>query len=234
MLRFLLGGLLLATVAAAQTTPLRLLDDPFQEESFSTVPGYQQGTLLNLFGAWDKARQYQRQQGLDCSDSVTVNAVAQGAFTAPGVAEKAYLYTYCQTGRQLFEQAIAVTRGDRLVQNVLLTNAGGHGLTAVRDVNQNGQHELMLHWFGMGQGSSAQGITLIELSGKAYRTLSNVTTRSDNCGAVTGDPDSPEPLTRSRIVRVEPGKTPRFFVDVYEDDCTPGGDRLISTKEALK
>lgn len=234
MRRFLLGGLLLVTMAAAQSSSLRLLDDPFQEESFSSVPGYQQGALLNLFGAWDKASQYQRLHGGACHEALMVDAVAQGSFTAPGVAEKAYLYTYCQTGRQIFQQALAVTRGDRLVLNILLTNAGGHGLTGVRDVNQNGISELMLHWFGTGQGYSEQGITLIELSGKAYRTLLNVTTQSTNCGAVTGDPGSPEPLIRSRVVRVEPGKTPRFFADVYEDDCTPGGHRLVSKQESLK
>lgn len=234
MLRLFMGSLLLLASAEAQSVPLRLLDDPFQEASHTPVPGYQQGALLSLFGAWEKAQQFRRLRGVECYDTVTINAVAQGSFTAPKVAEKAYLYTYCQTGRQLFEQGLAVTRGNTLVFNLKLTDIGGYGLTGVRDVNQNGLSELMLSWGGTGQGYSEEGITLIELSGKAYRTLLNVGTRSDNCGAVTDYSDSPRPLTRSRVIKVQPGKTPRFFADVYEDDCTPGGARLISRQEALK
>lgn len=237
MARLLLGGLLLLASAGAQSASLRLLDDPFQEATFNTVPGYQQGALLNLFGAWQKAWQFQRNtgvEGMNCSESVTINAVAQGSFTAPRVAEKAYLYTYCQTGRQLFEQGLAVTRGNTLALNIKLTTTGGHGLIGVKDVNQNGISELMFYQSGSGQGSSEEAITIIELSGKAYRTLLNTTTRSDNCGMVTDDPSSPRPLTRYRVVKVQPGKSPRFFADVYEDDCTPGGQRLISRQEALK
>lgn len=234
MLRYFMGGLLLLASAGAQAPSLRLLDDPFQAATYTTVPGYQQGALMNLFGVWEKAQQFQRLRGGECYDAVMIDAVAQGSFTAPKVAEKAYLYTYCQTGRQLFEQGLAVTRGNALVFNIKLTNVGGYGLTGVRDVNQNGLSELMLSWQGTGQGTSAQGITLIELSGRAYRTLLNVTTRSDNCGAVGDYSGSPLPLTQAQVVKVQPGQPPRFFADVYEGGCTAGSVQLIRRQEALK
>jgi hypothetical protein len=155
----------------------------------------------------------------------TVVGVVSGAFTVTGSRQTAYLYTYCYERPGDF-QGLVVMQGQAAVAHYVFVDHLS-ALSAINDVNRNGFTELVLSGGFTGQGATEGWLEIAEL-GPVRRLLGQLDYDHasqpylDNCGAVeTGGTWS------SRVIRVTPGKAPRFTQQTISGRC--GNERVATS-----
>ena len=155
----------------------------------------------------------------------TVVGVASGAFTVKGARQTAYLYTYCYE-RPGDLQGLVVVQGSAVVAHYVFVDHLSD-MYAVNDVNRNGFTELVLNGGFTGQGATEGWLELAEL-GPVRRLLGQLDYDHapqpylDNCGAVESGG-----TWSSRVIRVTPGKVPRFTQQAISGRC--GNERVATS-----
>lgn len=180
-------------------------------------------------GALGAARSYWESQNDGVSWAPGVIGAARGAFTKPGADQTAVLYTVGWSGHCCSFGGLAIVEGGSLVRNVALSY-GGYGLRTLPDVDGNGRNELVFVGGGTGQGHTETSVFVEEVGEAGMDRWGQAFVYEDDCG-MDGRGASATRLT------VEPGPTPAFFAERFENDgaCedagswTPAGPRAPVT-----
>lgn len=190
-------------------------------------------------GAWERApavaaalgaaRRHWESQNDDVSWAPGVAGVARGAFTQPGADQTAVLYTVGWSGHCCTFGGLAIVQDGRLVRNVALAY-GGFGLRALPDVDGDGRDEVVFVGGGTGQGHTETSVFIEEVAEAGMERWGQAVVYEDDCG-MDGSGASATRLT------VEPGPTPAFFAERFENGgaCagagawTPAGPRASVT-----
>ncbi|WP_157451042.1 hypothetical protein [Deinococcus puniceus] len=166
-------------------------------------------------GSWDE-EDFRPSEYCDGKD-FAINGVAPGAFTAKGVQQTAYLYTYCYF-RPGWKQGLVILQKNEIVAHYVFT-ALSHNLYAVKDINQNGFTELAFEGGFTGQGYTSGYVEVAELKPqRRYMATFNYNTKQqvyeDNCGAVESGG-----TWQSLVIRVTPAPTPKYTAQTISGSC---------------
>lgn len=156
----------------------------------------------------------------------SVSETVRGSFTAPGRDETLHLIAVGECG----DMPRSLGRGTtqlvirRAGQNVVSLNGFYGNVTAVRDVDGDGAHELLMKTGGSGQGVLEESATLVSFADGRERTLHDFgEVFVDSCGMR----DSPDAI-RAGVLRFVPaskGAPARFLSDFYAARCYEGAAR---------
>lgn len=172
---------------------------------------------------WDEV-DFQPSEYCDGKD-FGINGVAPGSFTAQGVQQTAYLYTYCYF-RPGWKQGLVILQKNEVVAHYVFT-ALSHSLYALKDINRNGFTELAFEGGFTGQGYTEGWLEIAELSPqRRYVATFNSDTKrlvyESNCGAVESGG-----VWESLVIRVTPGTTPQYTAQSISGKC---GNERVATK----
>jgi len=146
-----------------------------------------------------------------CTEELRVVDSAAGAFTGRGMAQRAVLYRFCETGHDLARGGVAIVQGGRVVAHVAIEDGEPDGLRALPDVDRDGMAELMLVDFALNQGISTTGLSILQLVPGAVRSLGGIDVYRENLG--TGEAMRSE---RASILWATPGAKPVFELETHE------------------
>lgn len=146
---------------------------------------------------------------------LSLNGIAEGAFTKPSTQQKAYLYTLCSTGSSHFGVGgIMIFENGRVVTHYTYGENGlDSGLLKIADINKDGMDELALIDGQTHQGYSNGSFSLVEFPNGKLNFIGLTEVYSDNSGAAE---DDNKILAEASVISVEPGATPVFYKDSYE------------------
>ena len=156
----------------------------------------------------------------------SVYETVRGSFTAPGRDETLHLIAVGECGempRSLGQGTtqLVVRGGGR---NVVSLNGFYGAIAAVRDVDGDGAHELLMKVGGFGQGVLEESATLVSFAGGRERTVHDFAdVFVDSCGMR----ESPTAVRAGvlRYVPASPGRPARFLADFYAARCHRGPGR---------
>ncbi|CAN5864332.1 hypothetical protein BH20GEM1_BH20GEM1_04740 [soil metagenome] len=155
--------------------------------------------------AYAAARAHWQAQDPGYEEETRVLAVAEGAFTEPGVEQQAVLYLMSLWPRCCPKLGLAVIQDGALVRNVAF-EASAQDLAAVPDLDGDGRDELVRTGsFGMG-GQESTSITLVSFGEGDLRTWGGTSIQDSACAAMQ------EGGTAARITAV-PG--PKFTIERF-------------------
>lgn len=155
--------------------------------------------------AYAAARAHWQAQDPSYEEETRVLAVAEGAFTEPGVEQQAVLYLMSLWPRCCPKLGLAVIQDGALVRNVAF-EASAQDLAAVPDLDGDGRDELVRTGsFGMG-GQESTSITLVSFGEGDLRTWGGTSIQDSACAAMQ------EGGTAARITAV-PG--PEFTIERF-------------------
>jgi hypothetical protein len=132
--------------------------------------------------AIDSARSYWSALDPAYEEYVEVKGTATGAFTEPGVQQRAVLYLMSRIPRGFPKLGLAILEGDRLVRNIAFTSTA-HTLWAVPDIDGDGRDEIVFAGMFMMGGQVTRGVTLASFGEDGVNELGSVVTYESACGA---------------------------------------------------
>jgi len=151
-----------------------------------------------------------------CEEKFEAIDAAAGSFTGRGLAQRAVLYRFCETGHDFARGGIAIVQGGRVVAHVTIVDAEPDAVRALADIDRNGVSELVLVDHALHQGEATTSVSLLQLAPGAVRTLGGTgvyfdvgTTRRDHHESAS-------------VLYAVPGTRPRFEVETHEHHA---GDR---------
>ena len=140
-------------------------------------------TRAPVQAAFTSARAHWQAQDPSYEEETQVMAVADGAFSEPGVSQQAVLYLMSLWPRCCPKMGIAVVEDGALVRNVGF-EAPAHALVVIPDLDGDGLDELAVtSSFGMG-GENSTSVTLVSLAESGLRTWGGEMIQYDACGAM--------------------------------------------------
>ena len=83
--------------------------------------------------------------------------------------------------------------------------------------------EILLVWFGSGQGTAEGGVSLLELSEGGVRKLGRVKAYASDCGALDAKGET------ASVLFASPGPSPSFSLEKYVSPCGDGARWRTST-----
>lgn len=160
---------------------------------------------------------------LDCDeDTFSINSAVSGSFTRSKSSQKAFLYELCRSGRSFGIGGIIVVENGSVAAHYTYGHNGlSSEIASAPDINQNGLSEILLIGGGTGQGYTEGVVEIIEIASNGVKSFGIADTYSDNYGT-----DNPKTLATAYKVSAQPGKTPVYFRDTYnqkgsEEKWTP-------------
>ena len=157
----------------------------------------------------------------------SVSEAVRGSFTGPARQETLYIIAVGECGdlpRSLGNGStqLVIRRGG---ENVLSLNGFYGAVSAVRDVDGDGAHELLLRASGFGQGVLEESARLLSFAGGRERVVHDFeTVRVNSCGR--GERTSAVKAAVLRFVAPSPGTAgPSFQTDFYISRCYEEKDR---------
>ncbi len=161
---------------------------------------------------------------------VEIVGTAEGAFTKPNAAQKAFLYERCRSGRSFGIGGIIIVENGKVAAHYTYGENGlSNGLLALPDINKNGLSELVLVSADMNQGYGITSLDIIEATGQNTVFLGRTQAHSDNSGAAEDDANVE---STDYVISVQPSANPTFTRDVYVQKGEKGKEQL--TKKAEK
>ena len=174
---------------------------------------------------WPAARKQWSEQQVDrnceAGTGPVVIDVARGSFTKPHSDQKAILYRYCQTGRNISLNGIAVVENGSVVSHLIYEGDRENGVGALPDITGHGLSELLLSSGGTDQGITWGAIRIIELSDTiVLMKFGRTKTLLDECGA-----DEKNGKVTACRISVKAGPIPDFHRQLYvaEGACGESG-----------
>ncbi len=147
------------------------------------------------------ARKYWTAREPGFQEDVRVLDTTTGAFTRPGIEQRAVLFRMSTHPRGFPKKGLAILEGDELVRNIAMVLLA-ENVDAYRNFDGSGRDAFALEGgFGMG-GQYTRGETIAAFEEEGLVELGRVDTYNDICG--TGRPDAPGPT--SATITVAPGK----------------------------
>jgi len=198
---------LFTTHLEAQTQQTQFIYDGRKEPLVLTASNSDVQEIRRI--ALPKARQVWRNEET-CHEQLQVVTAANGAFTKPGIAQRAVLYRFCITGHDFANNGIAVFEGRKMVTHVVFKGGEDHYIGSLADINGNGVMEIVLGGGSMHQGYTNSVIRLIELSSLGVKKFGIADTYEDDCGAK----ETGCRMTAYRI-SAKTGEVPVFYRDVF-------------------
>lgn len=113
-----------------------------------------------------------------------ITAQCKGSFTRAGANQVAFLYSWCETGRQVGIAGLAVMENGRLVAHFGWEGGGEYDIVRLPDLDGNGPDELAIAAGGTGQGYANSNIAILGLRAGALKKFGRFQIYSDNSGAV--------------------------------------------------
>jgi hypothetical protein len=210
-------ALLLTLVAAAaaldaRADPVVLIADARADARAAPTPPAPEAALLERVVRKEARAAWSNEAA--CSDAFAVLGRATGAFTTPGATQSAVLYRYCDMGRQIGMNGVAVLEAGRVAAHVVYQGGGETGITALPDLDGNGLAEIAIASVGSGQGTMQGGTVVVELGASGVRKLGFFITYRDNCGT-----EEPQLWERATVLYAAPGATPQFFAEGFKKPC---------------
>ncbi|GGJ58665.1 hypothetical protein [Deinococcus roseus] len=146
-----------------------------------------------------------------CSgNDFTIQGIAPGPFLQPNTQEVLYLYTYC-FNRQYNMLGLVLVRNGKVVQHHLLKSLY-FKMLALKDINRNGVREFLL-WGGFtGTGTSEDWVTIFEYRKNIPTQLWEFEVGQDDCSGF-------QKGKNVNVLKVVPGKIPKFSFDQYRGKC---------------
>lgn len=199
-----------AAAAADDATPVVIADGTLPAE-WVDLSGW---TSTAIEPAYAAARAHWQAQDPGYEEETRVLAVADGAFTEPGVEQQAVLYLMSLWPRCCPKMGIAIIQDGALVRNVAF-EASEQDLAAVPDLDGDGRDELVRTGsFGMG-GQETTSITLVSFGEAGLRTWGGTSIQDNACAAMQ------EGGTAARITAL-PG--PEFTIERFSLASCETGD----------
>jgi hypothetical protein len=204
-----------ATTATPRNDLIEIFDGRIEERKEKTATSSEKQFVEAEFKRNETA--IMQKSKFECDEGteegVEIIGVAEGAFTAPKSAQKAFLYERCRAGRAFGIGGIMIVEGEKVAAHYTYGENGlESGILSLPDVNKNGLSEIVLVGSGTGQGYTSGGIDLLEFKAGDINFLGNAETYSDNSGAVEGD----KVETVAQKISVQPAAEPEFFREIYE------------------
>jgi hypothetical protein len=156
----------------------------------------------------------------------SVSEAVRGSFTGPARQETLYIIAVGECGdlpRSLGNGStqLVIRRGG---ENVLSLNGFYGSISAVRDVDGDGAHELLLRASGSGQGMIEESARLLSFVGGRERVVHDFeTVRVDSCGQ--GERTSDIKAAVLRLALPTAAASMRFETDFYVSRCHEEKDR---------
>jgi hypothetical protein len=158
----------------------------------------------------------------------SVSEAVRGAFTGAGRQETLYIIAVGECGdlpRSLGNGSsqLVIRRGG---EQVLSLNGYYGAVSAVRDVDGDGVHELLLRASGSGQGVIEESAQLLSFAGGRERVVHDFeAVRVDTCGQGERTSNVKAAVLRYAATPPGPGATTRFETDIYVSRCYEEKDR---------
>jgi hypothetical protein len=161
-----------------------------------------------------------------CDERFQLLDAAAGSFTGRGLAQRAVLYRFCETGHDFARGGIAIVQGGRVVAHVTIVDAEPDAVRALADIDRNGRSEMVLVDHSVHQGEVTAGISILQLGPGTVRSFGSATVYSSDEGM-----ERREHLETAAVVYVTPGARPHFERETHvhhsgDRSRWRGGERL--------
>ena len=154
----------------------------------------------------------------DAPENISIVGNAEGSFTKPDAAQKAFLYERCRSGRSFGIGGIMIVEDEKVVAHYVYGENGLYlSISSLPDINQNGLSEIIFEGGGTGQGYTVGAIDIFEFKAGNLAFLGDAETYSDNGGAVENEQKA---LATAYKISVEPSANPIFWRETYEKKGT--------------
>lgn len=135
-----------------------------------------------VLAALASARRYWSAQDPGYKEEVHVRSVTTGAFTQPGVQQRAVLYMMSNTPRCCPKLGLAIVQDGQLVRNIGF-EFFAHAVGALPDFDRDGRDEIALEGMFMMGGQVSQSIALAAFGADGVDDLGHTSIFEDACGA---------------------------------------------------
>lgn len=151
-----------------------------------------------------------KKEWLTESDFQVVGA-AEGSFTAKGSKQKAYLYSYNQTGDNMGINGIVVLEGQKIVAHFGYEGGWESGLTRLPDISGDGLDDLALHTGMTNQGYTVSGVIPLALQPNTVKSFGAINVYENDEGTL----DKVKWTHASRIF-AKSGRVPEFKEEKFQ------------------